>query len=386
MRRGWGISILAGLLVLWLGVWPRHAKTPSTQNTLMTTMLGGGEDAGFERALEPRPMYFPEDHGPHPRFKQEWWYMTGNLSSADDGRRFGFELTLFRLALTPEARERTSHWGSSQVQMGHFAITDIKGGQFHHFQRFSRMAMDLAGAVAQPFRVWLGNWSITGDGGSPLRPSLHLAAGTDQIALDLKMISLKPVVLQGDAGLSRKSEEPGNASYYYSLPRLETSGSLTLHGQQFSVSGLSWFDREWSTSALGKHQEGWDWFALQLSDGWDLMFYSMREKKGGSSSSSAGTLIDPQGKTVAISNQGMVLEPLGHWLSPKTGINYPSGWRLKNVEAGLDLEVMPWLKDQELDRTVVRYWEGAVRVRGTHDKREVHGNGYVELAGYRKVP
>ncbi|MEO5328192.1 MAG: hypothetical protein H7829_08095 [Magnetococcus sp. THC-1_WYH] len=384
MRRGWIMVALAGVLLV--VVWIRNEKPQPTPNTLMATLLGGGAEAGFDRAIQPRTFHFPEDHGPHTRFKQEWWYVTGNLASEQEGRRFGFELTLFRLALAPDAVVRSSAWGSTQVMMGHFAVTDVAGGEFHHFQRFSRMAMDLAGAEGQPFRVWLGDWLIAGDGGTPNAPALHLGAGAGKIALDLKLVASKPVVLQGEAGLSRKSEEPGNASYYYSLPRMETTGWLHLDGTRFSVSGLSWLDREWSTSALAPHQEGWDWFALQLVDGWDLMFYRMREKNGVIGVTSAGALIDPEGKTVPLANDGVVVEPLGYWQSPVTGIHYPSGWRLRVLAVGLDLEVTPWLLDQELNRTVVPYWEGAVRVRGNHGTREVQGNGYVELAGYSKAP
>ncbi|MBF0109880.1 MAG: carotenoid 1,2-hydratase [Magnetococcales bacterium] len=358
-------------------------QEPNVAPAPIVKFLGEATDPGFDRPLAPREFRFPEDHGPHARFKQEWWYMTGNLATKPQERRFGFELTLFRIALAPQATARTSAWGSSQVMMGHFALTDIQEQQFHHGERFSRIALDLAGAIADPFRVWLGDWSITATGGTPERPILHLKGGEKNIRLDLNLVARKPVVLQGQDGLSRKGDRPGNASYYYSLPRMETSGTITLGEERFEVSGWSWFDREWSTNPLDENQEGWDWFAVQLSDGWDLMLYRMRDKTGRSQSTSGGTLIDPEGKTTAIDNQQMDIVPHDHWQSPVTGIIYPSGWSLKIASLGIDLTLIPWSRDQELNQTLIRYWEGAVRVRGVHGTREVQGNGYVELAGYR---
>ncbi|MBF0172367.1 MAG: carotenoid 1,2-hydratase [Magnetococcales bacterium] len=383
MRKRWIVMVVVVMAVVLIAAMTRfdngHRSDP---DAVMTSLLGGGDDAGFDRATPPRPFHFPADHGPHPQFKHEWWYMTGTLATTVGERRFGYELTLFRLALTPKPMERTSKWGSTQVQMGHFAVTDIQKQQFHHAQRFSRIAMDLAGAVADPFRVWLGDWSIAATGGTPLAPTMHLAAHHEDITLDLNLTARKPVVLQGENGLSRKSERPGNASYYYSLPRMETTGWLTLQGERFPVTGMSWFDREWSTSALDEHQEGWDWFALHLSDGWDLMLYRMREKNGTTGTLSAGALIDPDGTRIPFAHDAMIIDPLGHWRSPKTEIVYPSGWRLRVATVGIDLSVTPWIQDQELNRTLVRYWEGAVQVRGVHAGLEVQGDGYVELAGY----
>lgn len=377
--------ILAGVLVLLgIGVAWQPNPAPTDDSTLIGTILGNGDDADFARASTPKEWHFPEDHGPHPRFKAEWWYLTGNLTAVATGRHFGYELTLFRFALAAHARQRPSPWGTTQVFMGHLALTDSDRGLFHHFQRFSRVALDLAGAVADPFRVWLGDWSLVGTGGSPEKPAMHLEAHQEGVAVDLSLVASKPVVLQGDHGLSRKSPDPGNASFYYSLPRLTTTGWVVTGGERFEVSGLSWFDREWSTSSLADNQEGWDWFALQLADGWDLMVYRMREKTASSSFTSGGTLIDPEGKVITLADDAVIVDSLGSWLSPTTGVLYPSRWHLRIPIRDLDLEITPWLLDQELNRTMVRYWEGAVRIQGTHGLHKVLGNGYVELAGYRR--
>ncbi|MBF0437257.1 MAG: carotenoid 1,2-hydratase [Magnetococcales bacterium] len=377
--------ILAGVLVIvGVGVAWRSDPLPTDESTLIGTILGNGDHADFERAYAPKTWHFPEDHGPHPRYKAEWWYLTGNLFAVDTGRHFGYECTLFRFALATHAKERPSPWGTTQVHMGHLALTDSKQGAFHHFQRFSRVALDLAGAVADPFRVWLGDWSLVGTGGTPEQPSMHLEARQEGVAVELSLVATKPVVLQGDHGLSRKSPEPGNASHYYSLPRLATTGWVVAGGERFQVSGLSWFDREWSTSSLAENQEGWDWFALQLGDGWDLMVYRMREKSAPSSFTSGGTLIDPEGKVTILADDAVVVASSESWRSPTTGIPYPSQWQLRIPARNLDVTITPWLADQELNRTMVRYWEGAVRIHGNHGLHPVQGNGYVELAGYRR--
>jgi predicted secreted hydrolase len=247
-------------------------------------VLGGG-DEGFARASAPRPFRFPDDHGPHPAYRSEWWYYTGNLR-AGDGRRFGFQLTFFRFALSPEPVERASAWGTNQVYMAHFAVTDVAGRRFHAAERFGRGALDLAGARAAPYRVWLGRWQASA-GSTPF--PLALQAEDGGYGIDLVLARGKPVVANGEAGLSRKSAEPGNASYYYSIPRMPVSGRVTTPEGAWEVEGAAWFDREWSSSALAPDQVGWDWFALQLSDGRDLMVFRLRTRDGGADPHSAGT-------------------------------------------------------------------------------------------------
>src|SRR5918996_2019133 len=257
----------------------------------VTKALTSTPDAEFARALEPREFSFPEDHGPHPEYGIEWWYYTGNLNS-EQGRHFGFELALFRIALASEPPNRVSRWATSQLYMGHFAVTDVHNSQFYSFERFSRAALGLAGASVsddQKFRVWLEDWVIEGAGAE--RPTIRLKAVEENIAFDLKLISGKPVVLHGDKGLSQKSAEPGNASYYYSITRMPTIGTLSIGDQSFMVEGNSWMDREWSSTALAEEQLGWDWFALQLSDGRDIMFYQFRLRDGGIDPLSSGKVI-----------------------------------------------------------------------------------------------
>lgn len=351
-------------------------QTGDTPPVPLTELLAGGETEGYDRALAPRPFDFPRDHGPHPGFRSEWWYLTGNLSTAA-GRRFGYQFTLFRNAIAAEAPDRDSTWATRQIYMAHLAVTDVEAGGFHAFERFSRGAAGLAGVTAQPFRAWLEDWVLSG--ASP--PPFRLNAYEQGVGVELELDSAKPLVLQGDRGMSQKGREPGNASYYYSYTRMPTRGLVTVGYKSFVVQGSSWFDREWSTSALEDGQVGWDWFALQLSNGRDLMVYRLRRADGATDPLSSGTLVATDGSSRRLAATEFEIEPLEHWTSPATGVRYPSRWRLGVAAAQLDLTVTPLLPGQELGLSV-RYWEGAVAVSGVSMGAAVAGHGYAELTGY----
>ena len=343
--------------------------------------LGGADTVGYARAMETRDFDFPEDHGPHEDFRTEWWYVTGNLDS-QDGRELGFQFTIFRSSLAPTPPGGPSIWSTNQAYMGHFALTDITNKDFRAVELFSRGGGGLAGAIAEPFEVWVEDWRLEGlskDAAFPMR----LTADGDGVNLDLILESGKPYVLQGDSGLSQKGREPGNASYYYAHTRMPTRGRVQIDEDYLEVSGLAWLDREWSTSALSDGQVGWDWFALQLSDGWDLMVYQLRREDGSPDPLSDGVLISPEGRRVPLEwGRGVLVEPTQTWFSPVDDAEYPSGWRIRVPEQDLDLTVTPALPDQEL-RVAFRYWEGSVRVSGKGPGgNEVSGRGYVELTGY----
>ncbi len=355
-------------------LWPSSARQP-IQATVAVREALAEDRAGFARAFAPRPMSFPEDHGPHPDLRMEWWYYTGNLKTSA-GRHVGFQLTFFRVALSPAEESRASAWATHQLYVGHFAVTDTAGGRFHAASRTSRAALGLAGAQAAPFRVWVEGWSAEGDG-----KATRLRAQEGDIAVDLTVSPAKPVVLQGDRGLSRKGPEPGNASFYYSLTRMPTQGTVRLGGETLEVSGEAWMDREWSTSALGAAVEGWDWFAVQLDDGRELMVYVLRRRDGTIDPFSAGTLVAADGSARRLEAGDVRIETLGHWTSQRSGVRYPARWRLSVPSKELRLEIEPRLADQEL-RLETRYWEGAVRVMGSSGGRAIGGQGYVELVGY----
>ncbi len=346
------------------------------QGSQLSDLLNTDAASEFEKADAPRRFSFPEDHGPHESFRNEWWYVTGNLDG-DDGSRFGFELTIFRFSLTPDSPENDSVWRSNQVYVGHLALTDADRQDFYMAERYSRGALGLAGAQAEPFRVWIDDWQIAA---LPDASSWQLSAGDEGFALDLNLAPLKQPVLNGEAGLSRKSTEIDSASYYYSIPRMETAGTVTVAGSRFTVTGYSWLDREWSTSALASDQVGWDWFALQLADGSELMLYNIRKLDGSADPSSSGTLTRPDGSYRALRRGDFYIDATGTWDSPKGG-TYPARWRITVPSIGLEVDVEPILDDQELE-TIVRYWEGAVDVRGTKEAAAITGRGYVELTGY----
>jgi predicted secreted hydrolase len=335
---------------------------------------------GFARAEAPRQLSFPQDHGPHADYQTEWWYYTGNLATAN-GRRFGYQLTFFRRALAPHGKrqERASNWGADQVYMAHFTLTNVAGERFQAYERLSRGAAGLAGAQTAPFRVWLEDWSVEEIGPDGYR----LSAAQEGISLELDLLDVKGPILQGDRGYSRKGPEPGNASYYYSLTRLQTDGKVQVGKDQYSVSGLSWMDHEYSTSALSVGQAGWDWFSIQLDDRSELMAFQIRREDGTVDPFSSGMYIAADGSTTPLTKDDMEIVVEGTWRSPHTGAEYPSRWKLHILPLNLTLTLTPHLADQELNVSY-SYWEGAVQASGQRLGVAVSGNGYVELTGYAK--
>lgn len=342
-----------------------------------TNILYAAPIAGFKRVTEPRVFTFPEDHGPHLDYQTEWWYYTGNLSDSN-GRQFGYQLTFFRHGLNSQPITRTSEWATSQSYLAHFTITDIESGQFHFFDQVSRGSAGLAGATSEPQTIFVEGWSATGT-----QPT-KLIAHRDGIGLEINLMSIKSPTLQGNGGISPRSPKPGDASYYYSLTRMETTGTIQLGQQKFTVTGESWFDHEWSTGLLDRGQVGWDWFGIHLDDGQDIKWGQIRQPDG-SLVVGNGTVTGPQNPgrgggfaLVTDLQQGdMRLTILDTWTSPHTGIVYPTRWRMEIPKIGIDVEIHPFIADQELRFPLITYWEGAVNVTGTHT-----GRGYVELTGY----
>ena len=342
--------------------------------------LGGPAEDGFARATQPRDFVFPRDHGSHDEFRNEWWYFTGSLEDSDR-RQFGFELTFFRIGLAPPGGEpRASAWAARQVWMAHFAITDVQNGRVIAAERLARGALGLGGATATPFRVWVEDWSASGEADAR-NARFTLRAQDAQIAVSLEVEALKPVAAQGDRGLDSKGPEPGNASYYYSFPRLAVRGALRVDGAQSDVSGTAWMDREWSTSALSAGVVGWEWFGVQLSDDRELMLYRLRQTDGKSSAYSGGSLVETDGTTTRLRRADVELEPTEFWTSQRTHVRYPVSWRVSIPAEGLTLSIEPLVRDQEINLSV-RYWEGAVRVTGRAQEGPLTGQGYLELAGY----
>jgi predicted secreted hydrolase len=371
--------LIVALLVVALGAaLALTLRRDEGQVTAQLVASAEGETAGFARVEGPRPFSFPIDYGPHPDYQTEWWYYTGNLTTAE-GRRFGYQLTFFRRALVPEKEqiERSSDWAADQVYLAHFALSDIDGSGFQAHERFSRGAAGLAGAQATPFQVWLEDWSVE----ETEAGTYHLAADQDGIRLDLRLVDRKGPVLQGDRGYSQKGPEPGDASYYYSLTRLDSSGTIQVGGTEYAVEGLSWMDHEFSTSAFAPGQIGWDWFSIQLDDGSELMLFELRRADGGIDPYSSGTFVAPDGSTTSLGEADFTLTVEGSWRSPHSGATYPAGWVIDVPSLDLALTVEPYLADQELNVSYT-YWEGAAGVSGERAGQPVAGAGYVELTGY----
>jgi predicted secreted hydrolase len=332
----------------------------------------------FARASEIRTFDFPIDHGPHFDFQTEWWYFTGNVEDSG-GDHFGYQLTFFRRGFSKGQTSRASSFATNQVFFAHFAITDVEGKSHQAWERYSRGADGLAGASGDPFRVWLEDWTL--EALDAEGTTVRLRAQEDGLGLDLILKSLKPIVAHGEQGLSAKSEEWGNASYYLSYTRLATEGTLLIDGRRVLVRGLSWFDHEWSTSALGERAVGWDWFGLQMSDNRELMMYLIRNDDGSIDEVSAGTLVEPDGTVIQLGQDQFQIQILDRWKSENSQGDYPSEWRITVSEYGVDILVEPWLEDQEMDISII-YWEGAVTLHGFSRGQEVEGRGYVELTGY----
>lgn len=332
----------------------------------------------FKRALPPAEIEFPRDFGPHPDFQTEWWYYTGNLASVD-GRQFGYQLTIFRRALLPPdlTADRVSDLATSQVYLGHFALTDVQAQEHIAYERFARGAAGIAGAQAAPYRVWLEDWQI-----NEIEPgSYRMQAAQDGYAIDLTLIDLKGPVLQGQNGYSQKGPDPGNASYYYSQTRLATNGTIRIENRDFDVTGYSWKDHEYSTSALSGDQVGWDWFAIQFSDQTELKVFHIRLANGQIDRFSSGSFVDQNGNITPLEGQDFSILSSGSWSSDISGATYPANWSIQVPEFNISIQVSPLIPDQELNVSY-SYWEGAVAVYGTRNGRPVEGFGYAELTGY----
>ncbi len=381
---------IAAVLILFtaaLAFWFWRAQdTAVPANAALESLLvddGTAPDA-FARATVPGAVEFPRDLGPHEDYQTEWWYYTGTLQ-AEDGRDFGYQFTIFRRAMQPLSEvpevDDPSTWRGNQIYLAHFTISDIDGDDFYVEERFSRGGAELAGAQAQPYRVWLEDWSA-----AEVAPSMvRIQADTEEVSLDLTLAETMPPVLHGDGGLSQKGSEPGNASYYYSIVQQETSGELVIGEETFSVAGLSWKDHEYSTSALSPGSTGWDWFSLQLDDGSALMLFQIRREDGSIEPYSSGSFINNDGTLQTLSYEEWQLDVLDSWTSPHSGGEYPAQWRLRIPSINLDLQGRPMMANQELNVSTI-YWEGASEFSGTLADEPVTARGYVEMTGYAGTP
>lgn len=335
----------------------------------------------WRQAVGPWNWSFPRDHGAHPEFRTEWWYFTGNLRDAA-GNRYGYQITFFRQGVRLRASEPGNPWSLRDLYPAHFALTDARNGAFHYAEQITRSGPGLAGAATGGMNVWNLGWSAKMEGNR-----IRIRARHGEMDLGLELTPRKPLVLQGDRGLSRKGPGRGQASYYYSFTDLATKGTIRTPGTEMPVpvDGVSWFDQEFSSNALTKDQVGWDWFSIRLSDSRDLMLYFLRKSDGTVEKESSGTLVEADGRSRTLKLGEIGVEVLATWTSPKSGGRYPGRWRIRIPAAGIDLELMPLVAGQELiteGSTGVTYWEGAVDGKGSSAGSAVTCEGYVEMTGY----
>lgn len=327
----------------------------------------------YAQVLPGRALAFPADHGSHPEFRTEWWYVTGWLKTAA-GEELGFQVTFFRTR--PQVDESNpSAFSPRELVIAHVAVSDPRSGRLWHEQRIGRVALGLAGAQRERADVWLDRWRLRGEAGQ-----WQANVGGETLTLSLEFTETQPALLNGNAGLSRKGPSPLSASWYYSLPHLRVEGTLSRGGaRSVVVTGSAWLDHEWSSEYLDADAVGWDWIGLNLDDGGALMAFRMRDRDGGVRWA-GGTLRTADGQVRTFTPQELRFEAGRRWQSPRTGTSYPIEWRVHVGDRALELR--PLMADQENDArlsTGAVYWEGAVTAL-EHGARI--GRGYLELTGY----
>lgn len=330
-----------------------------------------------------RPAYafsFPRDHASHDAFRTEWWYYSGTLVAAD-GQRFGYQLTFFRSGVDPGSKN-PSRWTVRHLYLAHFAVADIAARQHAFFEKMNRAGIGYAGARSDRLQVWNEDWA------AELAEGVHrlrARGGGFEIQLDLEAV--RPPVIHGRDGVSRKGDRPGEASHYISLTRMKTTGILTAGGRVVPVKGESWMDHEFTSADLSPNQTGWDWLGLRLSDGSDLMIYRMRSRQRRTGEIVSGTLVRPDGGVQHLDGSDIRLVPGERWKSPASGAAYPVRWRVEIPGERIVLDARPVFPEQELvtsESTRVTYWEGIAGVSGESRGKAVTGEGYLEMTGYTR--
>jgi predicted secreted hydrolase len=324
--------------------------------------------------------HFPRDHGSHPNYQTEWWYVTGQVAD-EKGNEFGYQFTIFRFGIIHETNDNDANLTPQHLLAGHLAIADINKQTFTKAERIRRAGAGFAEASETELHSWIGDWDIQQDDKGVITIS---AADQDKgISIQFTLTPEKDPIFHGDHGYSQKGEEVGNASAYYSWTRLKTNGQLTIQDQTFKVHGDSWFDHEYGSSQLGDDTAGWDWFGLHLDDGSELMLYQLRKKEGGAIPQSSATIVNADGESIQINQEDWSLLPLSYWTSKETKAKYPIQWRLQIPSHHIDMTIQAKVNQSEMvtnESTNVTYWEGPVGISGSHS-----GSGYMELTGYADI-
>ncbi|HSP15811.1 MAG TPA: lipocalin-like domain-containing protein [Thermoanaerobaculia bacterium] len=347
-------------------------------------LLLSAQQSDFLPALPGYEFEFPRDHGSHDQYRTEWWYYTGHLETAS-GRHYGFELTFFRVGVTPPGGQDQTAWDLRNLSLAHFALTDVDGRKFRYYEKLNRASPYTAAAAAGRLQVFNEGWraTTTSDG------AWRITASQNGDSIDLVLGARKPPAIHGENGVSVKAAGVGYASHYYSMTRLAVSGTIASKGRKAEAcTGLAWMDHEFGSAALRENQRGWDWFSVQLDNDSELMLYQIRRTDGTPDITSAGSLITSEGAVIHLRHDQFVVKPLDRWKSRQSGATYPMGWSVSVPSLAIALRLDPVLENQELitrSSTRVTYWEGAVGVTGSFQNVSVNGEGYVEMTGYDRA-
>jgi predicted secreted hydrolase len=358
------VSVLAGCLLLSIQADGSPAAPPPDNATYNAP--------DYAAVTARRPLTFPADFGSHPDFRTEWWYVTGWLKT-QQGEPLGFQITFFRSKPATDAAN-PSAFAPRQLLIAHCALSDPKRGRLWQDQRIRRAGMQLAEAAEGDTNVWIERWSLKREG-----QKYAAKIDAEDFSLDLALAETQAVLLNGDAGISRKGPLPEAASYYYSLPHLKVTGWISRKNAKSQVSGEAWFDHEWSSEYLEPQAIGWDWIGINLDDGAALMAFRIRGLQG-EQRWAGGTYRSGDGQVRILQPADIEFRARRQWTSPRTAIGYPVEWSVRL--GSREIELKPLLDDQENDTrlsTGAIYWEGAV---SAYERRRLIGRGYLELTGY----
>ncbi|WKY60223.1 lipocalin-like domain-containing protein [Vibrio sp. SNU_ST1] len=360
-----------------------HSTQQSTQQSTqnMGSILGTEtqtenetaiDQAKFSPVVKGVEISFPADHQAHPNFRHEWWYLTANLID-EDGNALGVQWTQFRFATAPQESANSANktaWQSQQIYMAHSAVTTKD--KHYADEKWSRGQAELAGVSSSPLNVYLDDWQWNSSS-NDLFPAT-LVANSEQFGYSLKLTNNAPYQKQCEQGYSTKSSDGKVASYYYSQPFINVSGEVTIDDVTHQVFGKGWIDREWSSQFLLDSQQGWDWFALRLSDETSLVVFQLRNSTSGKASYARARLMQQDGSGIAISQQDISLTAIRQ--TEIDGRDYPTEWQVSIPTQQIELTVSALNPEAKMPLSVP-YWEGPIVIEGTHS-----GTGYMELTGY----
>jgi predicted secreted hydrolase len=335
--------------------------------------LASAEEIRYADVVRDHKLAFPQDHGAHPNFRTEWWYVTGHVETSS-GTPLGFQVTFFR-SRTGVGEYSKSKFAPQQILFAHAAIADARHGKLHHDEKIARAGFGNHAKVGA-MDIALNKWTMRMN-----ENVISTRVSSKDFSLDLSLTPSQAPILQGENGYSQKGSNPKQASYYVSFAQVNVTGKIIIDGKPETVTGKAWFDHEWSSEIMAADVSGWDWLGANLDDGGALMAFRMRGANG-KAIWAGGTRVMPDGIVIKMSPQQIVFTPFETWRSPRTSTTYPVAMRVDVANESFELK--PWMNDQELDSsrsTGIIYWEGAADL--IQNKQRV-GRGYLELTGYAK--